>query len=87
MALAVVDRRQQCRCRSLRKCHSHTLLVIENGADDAVPPRHLRDTFETAASRDKTYLRVPGASHSYQGQPDALAMVADAVSAWAGERH
>lgn len=63
------------------------LLVIENGADDAVPPRHLRDTFETAASRDKTYLRVPGASHSYQGQPDALAMVADAVSAWASERH
>ncbi len=63
------------------------LLVIENGADDAVPPQHVRETFEAAASRDKSYLRIPGASHSYQGQPGELAAVADAVSAWASERY
>ena len=66
---------------------STPLLVIENGADDAVPPQHLRDTFEAAVARDKSYLRLPGASHSYQGQPEALAAVAEAVSSWASERH
>ncbi|WP_176593793.1 alpha/beta hydrolase [Sphingobium sp. EM0848] len=63
------------------------LLVIENGADDAVPPGHVRETFAAAMSRDKRYLTIPGASHSYAGQPDALASVADAVCAWASERH
>lgn len=63
------------------------LLVIENGADDAVPPAHLRETFAAAAPRDKTYLVIPGASHSYAGQPAELAAIADAVCHWAAERH
>ncbi len=62
------------------------LLVVENGADDAVPPAHLRETFATAASADKTYRVIPGASHSYAGQPAELAAVADIVCSWAAER-
>lgn len=63
------------------------LLVVENGADDAVPPAHLRETYAAAVAPDKTYLVIPGASHSYAGQPAALAAVADAVCNWAAERH
>ncbi|WCM28592.1 lysophospholipase [Sphingomonas sp. QA11] len=62
------------------------LLVVENGADDAVPPAHLRETFAAAASPDKTYRVIPGASHSYAGQPAELDDVANLVCGWAAER-
>ncbi|WP_019832860.1 alpha/beta hydrolase family protein [Sphingomonas sp. PR090111-T3T-6A] len=63
------------------------LFVVENGADDAVPQAHLRETFAAARSKDRQYAVIPGASHSYAGQPDALAAVAGAVCRWAEERH
>ncbi len=62
------------------------LLVIENGADDAVPPAHLRETFEVAASPDKSFARIEGASHSYAGQPQQLQEAVALARQWAGER-
>ncbi len=62
------------------------LLAIENGADDAVPPAHLRETFEAAASPDKSYARIAGASHSYAGQPRQLAEAVAVARRWAEER-
>jgi pimeloyl-ACP methyl ester carboxylesterase len=63
------------------------LLVIENGADDAVPPAHLRETFAAAVSPDRHYAVIPGASHSYGGQPQELSAVVDVVCRWAEERY
>ncbi len=62
------------------------LLVIENGADDAVPPAHLRDMFKAAASRDKSYACIEGASHSYAGQPGQLREAVALARQWARER-
>jgi len=63
------------------------LLVVENGADDAVAPAHLRETFAAAVSADKHYLTIARATHNYAGQPEELAAVADALARWAEERH
>jgi hypothetical protein len=48
------------------------LLAIENSADDAVPQPHVRMIHDAAASRDKTFRVVKGATHYYQGQPELL---------------
>lgn len=62
------------------------LLVIENGADDAVPPSHPRSLFEAAASPDKTFRLIPGATHYYAGQPAHLAQATRLVGDWLTER-
>ena len=48
------------------------LLAIENSADDAVPQPHARIIHDAAASRDKSFHVIKGATHYYQGQPELL---------------
>lgn len=62
------------------------LLVIENTADDAVPATHPTMLFEAAASPDKTFRQVKGATHYYAGQPELLAEATGLIRAWLGER-
>jgi alpha-beta hydrolase superfamily lysophospholipase len=58
------------------------LLAIENTADDAVPQRHARIIHDAAASRDKTFKVIKGATHYYQGQPELLKQAVDLCVGW-----
>lgn len=62
------------------------LLVIENSADDAVPPTHPAMLFEAAASPDKTFRVVKGATHYYAGQPEQLKEATALIRGWLIER-
>ncbi|MFN3148154.1 MAG: alpha/beta hydrolase [Paracoccaceae bacterium] len=65
---------------------SAPLLVVENGADDAVPPSHPEEVFAAAASADRTYEKIEGASHYYRGQPEHLAQAVRLLSDWLAAR-
>ncbi|HMN81374.1 MAG TPA: alpha/beta hydrolase [Burkholderiaceae bacterium] len=65
---------------------SAPLLVIENGADDAVPQPHPRMIFEAAAPADKSFHVIAGATHYYAGQPEQLAQANALVRGWLAER-
>jgi pimeloyl-ACP methyl ester carboxylesterase len=62
------------------------LLAIENSADDAVPQPHARIIHDAAASRDKTFKVIEGATHYYQGQPELLAQAVETCLGWMRER-
>ena len=62
------------------------LLVIENGADDAVPPSHPRRLFEAAATADKRFHLIEGATHYYAGQPSQLVEAASLIDGWLAPR-
>ncbi len=62
------------------------LLVIENSADDAVPTTHPKMLFEAAASADKVYRIIKGATHYYAGQPDLLDEATALICGWLIER-
>jgi pimeloyl-ACP methyl ester carboxylesterase len=63
------------------------LLAIENSADDAVPQPHVRMIHDAAASRDKAFRVVSGATHYYQGQPQLLNHAVDLCVGWLRERN
>jgi pimeloyl-ACP methyl ester carboxylesterase len=58
------------------------LLAIENSADDAVPQPHARIIHDAAASTDKTFRVIKGATHYYQGQPELLQQAVDLCVGW-----
>ncbi|MGE0099768.1 MAG: alpha/beta hydrolase [Hydrogenophaga sp.] len=62
------------------------LLVIENTADDAAPAAHPRMLFEAAASPDKTFRQIHGATHYYAGQPELLAEATQLIRDWLVQR-
>ena len=62
------------------------LLAIENSADDAVPQPHVRAIHDAAASTDKTFRVVNGATHYYQGQPGLLREAVELCAGWLRER-
>jgi pimeloyl-ACP methyl ester carboxylesterase len=64
------------------KSISVPLLAIENSADDAVPQPHARIIHDAAASRDKTFQVIKGATHYYQGQPELLKQAVDLCVGW-----
>jgi pimeloyl-ACP methyl ester carboxylesterase len=57
-------------------------LAIENSADDAVPQPHARIIHDNAASTDKTFRVIKGATHYYQGQPELLKQAVDLCIGW-----
>jgi pimeloyl-ACP methyl ester carboxylesterase len=61
-------------------------LAIENSADDGVPQPHTRRIFDAAASRDKTFHVIKGATHYYQGQPQLLKEAVDTCLGWMDAR-
>lgn len=62
------------------------LLIIENTADDAVPQPHPKRIFEAAASPDKMFAAIEGATHYYSGQPDLLEQATDLTLGWLAQR-
>ena len=62
------------------------LLVIENSADDAVPATHPQMLFAAAASPDKQFHVVQGATHYYAGQPAQMAEATTLIRSWLAER-
>ena len=62
------------------------LLAIENSADDAVPQPHPRIIHDAAASRDKAFHVIRGATHYYQGQPELLQQAVDLCVGWMAKR-
>jgi alpha-beta hydrolase superfamily lysophospholipase len=62
------------------------LLAIENSADDAVPQPHTRIIHDAAASRDKTFRVIDGATHYYQGQPELLKQAVEVCVGWMEQR-
>jgi len=63
------------------------LLAIENSADDAVPQPHARIIHDAAASRDKTFRVIKGATHYYQGQPELLQQAVEVCVGWMGKQN
>ncbi len=62
------------------------LLVIENGADDAVPQPHPRQVYEASSSADKQFQVIAGATHYYAGQPAQLAQAIQLITGWMSSR-
>lgn len=62
------------------------LLVIENGADDAVPPSHPREVLAAARMADKTFRLIDGADHYYRNQPVQLEQAVTTLETWMAER-
>lgn len=62
------------------------LLVIENGADDAVPQPHCGMIYAASTSADKTMQVIDGASHYYAGQPQQLAQAVTLTRDWLATR-
>jgi pimeloyl-ACP methyl ester carboxylesterase len=61
----------------------HTpVLQVENEADDAVPASHNPAIRAALATPDKEYVRIEGATHYYQNQPNQLRQCIDAVLDW-----
>ena len=58
------------------------LLAIENSADDAVPQPHTRRIFDAAASADKAFHVIQGATHYYVGQPELMHQAVDLTLDW-----
>ena len=63
------------------------LLAIENSADDAVPQPHARIIHDAAASRDKTFHVIKGATHYYQGQPECLKHAVELCVGWVAKQN
>src|SRR5919108_4866999 len=63
------------------------LLAIENSADDAVPQPHARIIHDAAASRDKRFHVIKGATHYYQGQPELLKEAVETCLGWMGKQN
>lgn len=55
-------------------------LIVENGADDAVPPSHMAAL--RAAAPGARAETIAGATHYYQGQPALAARAVDLVGDW-----
>ena len=58
------------------------VLQVENQADDAVPATHNPTIRAALATTDKEYVRIDGATHYYQNQPEQLRRCIDAVLDW-----
>lgn len=63
------------------------LLAIENSADDAVPQPHARIIHDAAASKEKSFQVIKGATHYYQGQPELLKQAVDLCVGWMGKQN
>ncbi|MET3916953.1 dienelactone hydrolase [Variovorax sp. OAS795] len=62
------------------------LLVIENSADDAVPATHPQTLFAAAASPDKQFHIIRGATHYYAGQADQMTEATKLIRVWLAQR-
>lgn len=62
-------------------------LAVENSADDAAPQPHAKLVFDAAASQDKTFRVIKGATHYYANQPALLAEATTLLQDWLAARN
>lgn len=62
------------------------LLVVQNSADEAAPACDSLAIHQAAASADKTFHLIKGATHYYQGQPELLRQATSSLLEWMGAR-
>jgi len=62
------------------------VLVIENGADEAVPQKHASLIYAAVASLDKTYSLIKEATHYYANQPQQLNEAVRLIESWLRQR-
>ena len=72
--------------RHMKNINDISVVVIENGADNGCPVPHPTDVFNACASNDKSYKRINGARHYYDGQTDKLLESVQFVLNWLRER-
>ena len=72
--------------RHMKNINDISCVVIENGADNGCPATHPREVFNACASNDKTYKRIDGARHYYDGQTDKLLESIQFLLQWLRER-
>lgn len=65
---------------------SAPMLIVENGADDAVPPSHVRDVRTAASVVSPDYRFIDGANHYYRDQPERRGEAVAVLQAWLEER-
>ncbi len=65
---------------------STPMLIVENGADDAVPTSHVRDVRAAAQKRNPQYAFIEGANHYYRDQPEHMAQAVRTLSQWLEEQ-
>ncbi len=58
------------------------LMLLENGADDAVPPTHPKEVFAAAKMDDRIYRHVENATHYYKDQPRELEEAVKVAHEW-----
>jgi pimeloyl-ACP methyl ester carboxylesterase len=65
------------------------VLVLVNGADDAVPPSHPRQVFDAVGHDDRDLIELPGANHYFNGedQRSHLGTAADLIHEWLHRHH
>jgi pimeloyl-ACP methyl ester carboxylesterase len=61
-------------------------LVIECGADDAVPAPHANLIFERLSSSDKEYFCIQTANHYFAGQPNEIREAVEIIHSWLSNR-
>jgi len=61
---------------------SKPTLVVNNTADDAVPPSHAQGYYDAIPHENKRLVHIEGANHYYFGQPELLAQSVAVCSAW-----
>ena len=67
--------------RDITRVHA-PLLAIENSADDAVPPSHVKAVYQASPAAVKEYAVIKGANHYYSGQPEQLGEAVATIVGW-----
>ncbi|MGE3245647.1 MAG: alpha/beta hydrolase [Beijerinckiaceae bacterium] len=61
------------------------MLIVENGADDAVPPSHMNDV-RAAATHNPECRFIAGAGHYYRDQPELMQQAVDTIAGWLADK-
>lgn len=65
---------------------STPMLIVENGADDAVPTSHVREVLAAAKVNNPQYALIEGANHYYRDQPEHMAKAVRVLAEWLEEQ-
>lgn len=66
---------------------SRPMLIMENGADDAVPTSHVRDVLDVVKDRNPRYALIENANHYYRDQPALMEEAVDVMTTWLAENN
>lgn len=63
---------------------SAPVLVVHGSADCAAFPSHARGMYEAVGHPRRELVEIKGADHYFQGRPDLVGVMCDAIVEWAG---